>query len=508
MSEFKPTEEQSLARTCAMDLQPGEIMTVNAYAGTGKTTTVKFIANSLPTLRTLYISFNRDMAEEAKHIFPTHVECRTTHSLAYKSFGARFRHKLGNTRPYAIARAFRISEHEASAAAEAVRRFLYSGDDAITNDHVEEATGERDNDVLRLAERLWLGMADPKNTELAIPHDGYLKLWVLSRPPCPFDLVLVDEAQDLNPVTLKLLLDWQALGARLGFVGDTHQSIYGFRLAVDAMSQVSAIAAAKSSLTESWRFPQSVADCASKILSTLKGDNVRLYGRGKHQGTGKQTRCFISRRNGTLIKAALSELSPGSGVHFAGTTKEKGWSPFEPYRFQEILDTFYLMAGTRGRIVNPHIGRFATYEDLKKAAIGDEGDGDNKPESPRDPELSPLVSLVEFYGMDTPRVLKRLEDASVGPEDTHKHFSTGHRAKGKQWAHVTLLSGFLPLDDAAKMKELKSKMSAREWSEEINLIYVAVTRCQRDYIPYPEAQLFLQGNTPAITTAAEMLRSA
>lgn len=183
MSEFKPTEEQSLARTCAMDLQPGEIMTVNAYAGTGKTTTVKFIANSLPTLRTLYISFNRDMAEEAKHIFPTHVECRTTHSLAYKSFGARFRHKLGNTRPYAIARAFRISEHEASAAAEAVRRFLYSGDDAITNDHVEEATGERDNDVLRLAERLWLGMADPKNTELAIPHDGYLKLWVLSRPP-------------------------------------------------------------------------------------------------------------------------------------------------------------------------------------------------------------------------------------------------------------------------------------------------------------------------------------
>ncbi|XFB08796.1 hypothetical protein AAGT13_21640, partial [Azotobacter salinestris] len=39
------------------------------------------------------------------------------------------------------------------------------------------------------------------------PHDGYLKLWALSKPDLStrFDIVLGDEAQDINPVIAGLL---------------------------------------------------------------------------------------------------------------------------------------------------------------------------------------------------------------------------------------------------------------------------------------------------------------
>ena len=76
---------------------------------------------------------------------------------------------------------------------------------------------------------------------LLCPTSGYLKLYQLS--PTDFakeerwDVLLIDEAQDLTPAIIDLVT--QTTCAKI-FVGDPHQQIYSFRGATNAMPLVRA----------------------------------------------------------------------------------------------------------------------------------------------------------------------------------------------------------------------------------------------------------------------------
>ena len=83
---------------------------VNAYAGTGKTTTAVKFAEARPHENFLYMAYNASIAKEAKTKFPAWVECRTMHSLAYGAIVPRlfadlgkagWGAKLGDMRPMA-----------------------------------------------------------------------------------------------------------------------------------------------------------------------------------------------------------------------------------------------------------------------------------------------------------------------------------------------------------------------------------------------------------------------
>lgn len=79
---YQPTDEQLSAITQA---QQGQSFKVIAYAGTGKTTTLQMISQSLQHRKGIYLAFNKSIANEAQQKFHHHVDCRTFHSLAYRS---------------------------------------------------------------------------------------------------------------------------------------------------------------------------------------------------------------------------------------------------------------------------------------------------------------------------------------------------------------------------------------------------------------------------------------
>ncbi len=107
--------------------------------------------------------------------------------------------------------------------------------------------------LLNLAQATWLGMTDITSS-LPIPHDGYLNLWSLKRPRISASIILLDEAQDTNPVTLNVLLDLRNTArAGLIFVGDTHQSIYSGRHAIDSLVNLRNDADLLFTLTKSFR---------------------------------------------------------------------------------------------------------------------------------------------------------------------------------------------------------------------------------------------------------------
>jgi F-box protein 18 (helicase) len=88
------TAEQ--AAICADPLNRGDWVVITAYAGSGKSSILRFLAETHPRRRFLYLCFNRSVAEAARRVFPDNVRVSTMHGIAYGVMSKRFaRAKLG-----------------------------------------------------------------------------------------------------------------------------------------------------------------------------------------------------------------------------------------------------------------------------------------------------------------------------------------------------------------------------------------------------------------------------
>ena len=79
------TDEQHAICQAARDLDVGSSLKIQAFAGTGKTTTLAAIAESLARRKFLYLVLNRAAADEAERKMPSNVMVRTAHALAFRS---------------------------------------------------------------------------------------------------------------------------------------------------------------------------------------------------------------------------------------------------------------------------------------------------------------------------------------------------------------------------------------------------------------------------------------
>lgn len=130
----------------------GGNLVVNAFAGTGKTTTAIAIAESVSSTG-LYLAFNRSIADEIRTRYTRkNLDCRTTHSLAYRYIRATTKYdddKLFRDLPLkfiveqAGLRDFEIDNKIAIKAIsfsflirETIKTFCNSGSDMIAVDHV------------------------------------------------------------------------------------------------------------------------------------------------------------------------------------------------------------------------------------------------------------------------------------------------------------------------------------------------------------------------------------
>lgn len=511
---MNPTKEQAEACSVATTMGPGELVLINAYAGAGKTTTLKLIANAVaPTGRnSLYVCYNADMARDAKQSLPANVECRTSHSLAYREMMRQhpsWQSRLGNLRGRDLQTQLGIRDPlVAQAIVDTFQFFLcYPAEagskpaEAFTSDLVATAgwgylDGEDVAAVRRGCAAVFRAIFENDGPAIAVPHDAYLWAYLTAQPVMSQDVILLDEGQDLNPLMLFFIRTQLAAGKRIVLVGDRHQSIYGFRKATNALEEMAAQAAYKLTLTESFRFPQHIADAASKVLSTYKGDNVKLVGRGAGRTAPRPSRCFIARTNAAIVAQAVELLAGGHKLHFAATREDREgrFSPVQPYKFGEIEDVYHLWAGrSSGALRTPWLRQFVSYDELREYA--DPADsGDDSAKKGGDAELRAMVKLVESHKHDTPALLRSIDRASVAPERATWSLSSAHRAKGKEWDNTVLGDDFLPLDNPEKVKELRDKMTKREFAEAVNLLYVAVTR-SRAHTAFPASSTaFFSGN--------------
>ena len=487
MAKYQTSRGQPLALTeeqRAVVASNSPALRVVAFAGAGKTSTLRAYAETRPGERFLYVAFNAAVAKDARASFPAHVTCSTMHALAYRAVGRRYQHKLRTSlRAHQAARALGLNPAEVSdlSAAEralvALRHFLSS--DAGGWDVFRSQTGNRYGAVaIAAAARLWTLMVDPHH-RLPMLHDGYLKLFQLSNPQLGYGVVLFDEAQDANPVTLAIL---RGQSSRRVYVGDPHQQIYQFRYAINGMA--AAELEDELYLSESFRYGEELAAAANRLL-TLKGE-TRLV-RGGRRGAPSTTKAFIARGNVAIYRQAVELAARGERAHWVGG--------LQGYRLEQLLDVWRLRYGHREEIRDPFLAGFLDYEALCAYV-----------ESQDQRDLKAWLGLLERHErcQSIPSEIERVQALALDqPAAGVTSLCTAHKSKGLEFGVVTLADDFpsaetLPYPPEAEPGKdpegftYSRTRAPRLWAggeflgavvlpeEELNLRYVAVTRAEAE----------------------------
>ncbi|EGG48300.1 putative DNA helicase [Streptomyces griseoaurantiacus M045] len=469
---MKPTDEQTAA---ADSFRAGSHLALQAGAGTGKTTTLSFLARATDH-RGCYIAYNRAIAQDARARFPSTVRCKTAHALAYAAVGHRYTRRLNAPRRPAwqtgqalgITKALRIGEREvtqkalSNATLRTVTRFCHTSDEAITRHHVPRLRGLEDTDlhaqlaahIVPVARKAWADLQQPDDGLVRFDHDHYLKIWALTRPRINTDFLLLDEAQDTNPVVEQVFLN-QRDHAQLVMVGDSAQAIYQWRGAKDVMTGFDGT---RLTLSQSFRFGPDLATEANRWLH-LADAPIRLTGSPAvptELGPVARPDAVLCRTNVGAMAQVMTLMAAGPRVALAG-----GGDSLQAL----ALAARDLKEGRRTH--HPELILFPSWGDLQDYAAHD----------PAGRDLQPLVNLVDTHGTDA--ILAAVAHLTPEPH-AQVTVSTAHKAKGREWPRVLIAEDFGRAHYDNKSDEAANPQPPDPIDDaEARLAYVAVTRARQ-----------------------------
>lgn len=452
-TELKRSIEQEEIIEATLD---GKNVSINALAGTGKTATLVELAKELPLYRILMLCFNKSIQEEAEKRFPSNVSCRTINSLAWKAIikyqGSPLGKKLGS--------GLKIDEVIVP-----VNPLTKGKELIIKAKIVELVEGWCASPCLSIEEYLnflnslgidlsiythllishWERLIDTR-TSLTISHSCYLKLYQLTKPILEYDLILLDEFQDSNPVTIDIFLNqYISNKTQLVCVGDRYQSLYGFRGAIDAFGYLedSKIPFTTKSLTKSYRFNSYIADRANKLINITGGD-IRLIGAGDRRD---DSRAYLFRTNLGLFNKLLNLANSGYKVKFIGDLKDI-WSKL--YHIDSLLND------SKVKFPNREFQHIKTKADLfllKEV----------------DPSLASLINITQLVqSLGGVFKAKKSIDGCLVEEGEDFTLATIHKSKGLEWGVV-----YLGEDIIGNGEDLLTTLAT---GQTLELAYVGVTR--------------------------------
>lgn len=468
----RPTDEQQ----AGIDLVKAgaKVVVMEAGAGCGKTSAMVMLAEALPQRRGQYTSFVRALVDDAKTKFPVTCSVDGIHQLAFRAEGKRFQHRLNKGRVRSSEVADRLGmedvvfqvrgkdgtlkDHRMAAGflaawvLKAVRTFCQSSDlkpgpqnfrylDGI--DLPED--GKRtyaNNDRLRDTCVPFLQMAwkDLCHSEGSLPfqHDVYVKLWSLNHPVISADYILVDEAQDLDPVMMSIISQQRA---QVVVIGDSSQQIFEWRGAVDALKAFPD--APRCYLSQSFRFGPAIAEVANMVLAEL-GEPTKLRLKGLPSIASElrpleAPTAILTRTNAQAVGTLLQAIRDKKRCYLVGGG----------------ADVVAFVEGAKalktGRSAScPELACFSNWAEVEEYAKEDEGE-----------DLRLMVKLIKEFGCDP--ILDALRNMPE-EKDAELVVSTCHKAKGREWDTVQLAPDF-PARDKCEDADLK-------------LLYVGLTRAR------------------------------
>ncbi|XP_041348939.1 F-box DNA helicase 1-like [Gigantopelta aegis] len=495
---IRMTHEQMRIVKC--DLNPGDVVKIVAFAGTGKTSTLVRYTQMRPDKRFLLLVYNKSVCDHAKKMFPHNVTCKTGHGLAYGVMGTRYASKLnrGALKVYDVTQILPLRKGDnmyvrAKFVIDTLNNFLVSDTFNISTVHVPDWRQNDDGVKVPVehaakvryaedAEYLWKLMQDLDRKTVGMTHDGYLKLYQLSEPRVRgYDIILIDEAQDLTPAVIDILMNQSQCKI---LVGDPHQQIYSFRGAINAMQMITATQVFY--LTQSFRFGPEIAHVAASCLEVFKNIKQKtIVGHGISgcvSGEKVGQMAIICRSNFTVFSEAVKmccyRKEPCRAAFVGGT---------EAFGFGMLHDMYTLMLSPEDRVKENHtvsnkfIKMFKSFSDLERYAS-----------RTMDTELGGKIRIVRTFHNNLPMCLKKIREKCVHDITTADVvFSTAHKSKGLEFSTVRITDDYIasPVHDLS-LSQILTQIPV----DETNLLYVAVTRAKRSLQLSPMLMRVLANN--------------
>lgn len=283
-----------------------------------------------------------------------------------------------------------------------------------------------------------------------------------------FDLLMVDEAQDLNRCQQELMLK---AGKRLVFVGDVHQAIYGFAGAdTQSMGRLAGMLGERGEVTElpltiSRRCGHAIVGEAKKIVPEFEGHESNPKGSvtfGVDQDAAdrdcKDGDMILCRVNAPLISLVFKFIKNGRKAQIQG--RDIGTNLLE-----------FIKYGLKADSVKELQENLETYETREVAAL----------QRRKFPDEAAIIAVTDKC--DCVRALAAqagsIREIEERVEKIFKDESTGgillssvHRAKGLEADRVWI----------REPSKMPHPMAREEWQQEQerNLKYVAITRAKSE----------------------------
>jgi len=475
---------------------------IMATAGSGKSTTLVEVAHRLPEgTRACFLAFNTSAAQQLKDRLPAHVTARTIHALGLKTLASAVKgRKLARVYPRKYQElvkarlrnteeSYRVSSHTASQAVHYLRE--------VTHYARVNLAQEADRGVLeRLAQTYHL--RPPEQPELV--NNLHTQLWAILRdgvalaleglydytdmiyaplaadlsPTQRFDMVCVDEAQDLSPMQLSFILRLPRPEGRLLFVGDPKQAIYGFAGAdTRAMSRiVEHTQATILPLSVTYRCPQKHVRLAKRFAPAIQAAPGAVEGRVTAISEGALSRyvtpgdLVLCRINAPLVETCLRLIRQRVPAQVIGRDIAGKLVADAKLVFKQGLENWKAKLNLFEAREVEGIKQTKLPEDVAERMV-----------YRREDELACLRAVVGDAVQGGVTTLKGLEtriDNLFGDARGMVTLSTVHRAKGREAENVfVLLPHLMPLPNAETPEEREAEDCVR---------FVAVTRAKQKLV--------------------------
>jgi DNA helicase-2/ATP-dependent DNA helicase PcrA len=474
---------------------------ISACPGSGKSTTlqqsIRYIA---PQKSILMVAFNvdaakalqskiddilRDLHDEGKAT-PL-VESRTIHSLGNATLAsAGIRGRATGYKYSKIAREYLRSKNiwdQAVADAlgdllDKVRLTLSSSDAMSLIDLCGRFEIDIDEEHLEVCfnavpELLQEGVKQSYNGNIDFADMIYLP-HVLNLQPRKYDVVMVDEAQDLNKAQRELVLKAvKQRGGQFIAVGDRNQSIYSFAGASNhSIDEIVAATGAKElPLSICYRCPVSAVNLAASIYPGIQAapnmaqGEIRTIDDKDIADMAQSGDLILSRTTAPLVSLCFDMLRMGKRATIRGRDLGKSLG-----KLIETIQKFCRQKGNPMSVLNL---QDCVYDYLHDQLDTLQGEENELKRANLEDRIDTLLCLYDHYRTvhalsSLERFVEFINEFFKEDKDAQIILSTGHRAKGLEYPRVFIVSSNkLPF---ARAKTADQKIQER------NLMYVMYTR--------------------------------
>lgn len=439
---------------------------INAVAGAGKTYLLTQIVKTVPHTCGIYLAYNKSVALEAAGKFPPSISCSTAHALAYRAVVRPLGLRVGNF-SYKDVKEVIPYENKLDII-DIIKEFCLSS-------YIDFNTFAADKELTKVRITLCSKYLDLMyHGKIECTHDFYMKAFHMHLADGSVtypkqDFVLVDEAGDLNEVTLEI---FRLLPAKVKIaVGDSAQNIYSFNHTVNAF-EILKDEGVPFRLTESFRVSASIASRIEQFC--IKHLNPDMLFKGQLDiDEGIQTTAMLARTNAGLVSSMIDLMDGGTNFTLVRKASDI---------FRLPLTLCFLKY--QGEIKDP------AYKHIQ-------ADVDEWYESPtyKDVYKSPLLYLMSLYSFDIALlsaarlVMAKGKNAimdaytfakSCENKTTNLFLSTCHSVKGLEYDEVIILEDLNETIERVLSPDSTESDEARE--QELNLYYVACSRARKSLV--------------------------